>query len=59
MKDMMAAIERRMSKLHGIPDARSSQGIMARGKNVYNGGTPMAHSGPMMMKPMKPVKRKV
>jgi hypothetical protein len=28
--------------LLGLHDARSNQGIFARGKNVYNGGTPEA-----------------
>jgi hypothetical protein len=28
--------------LLGLHDARSTQGIFARGKNVYNGGTPEA-----------------
>jgi len=35
------AIERRL----GMQDSRGPQGIMSRGANVYNGGTPQAQSG--------------
>lgn len=34
-----------LQKLRGLHDARSSRGILARGKNVYNGGSSAAHRG--------------
>lgn len=37
-----AALQRR---LLGVNDPRGPQGIMSRGANVYNGGSPSAHSG--------------
>ncbi|MGL5934439.1 MAG: hypothetical protein ACRCZI_02330 [Cetobacterium sp.] len=36
------------SKLTGIPDSRSSQGILARGSNVYSGGLPSAPNKTMI-----------
>ena len=55
MKDMMAAMERRMQQMHGIADSRSKQGIMARGKNIYKGGLPQANTGPLKPPPLRKV----
>jgi len=37
-----AALERRMT---GQGDSRGPSGILSRGSNIYNGGSPSAHSG--------------
>jgi len=42
-----------IDKLRGFEDSRSKKGILSRGANVYNGGTPQATSGPLKPKAPK------
>ncbi len=39
------AKDKNIKTLLGLVDSRSKTGIMARGKNVYRGGSNHAHSG--------------
>ena len=41
----LGGLEALLKELYGMKDSRSSKGIMARGSNIYKGGSTSAHSG--------------
>jgi hypothetical protein len=49
MENLQAALERRMKRLNGIPDARSAVGIAARGPAQYGTGSQTGNIGPVGM----------
>jgi hypothetical protein len=43
--DFLEMLAKKEKLLRGVPDSRSTQGIMSRGNNVYNGASLAAHKG--------------
>jgi hypothetical protein len=42
---MLEELMKTMKALQGVPDSRGLQGILSRGKNVYNSTSTAAHMG--------------